>query len=108
MASRIIGTIAGLSSLLLWFSFHFMNPYNDLIGIEPFFRTTLLLALPACLAIYAAWRRKKVPMLIAFIWSFPLSLYTGLTQSMYSFFGITCLFYLTSYFLMLLSERTNK
>ncbi len=37
MASRIIGTIAGLSSLLLWFSFHFMNPYNDLIGIEPFF-----------------------------------------------------------------------
>ncbi|MEH7342388.1 hypothetical protein V7122_00630 [Bacillus sp. JJ1532] len=98
--SSFIGLIAGMASIILWLVFHFFNPYSNQISYESMFTTFLMLVLPACLAIYSFYKSKKLYMLIAFIWSLPLSLYMLLTPGVFLLFGITSVMYLLSYVLM--------
>ncbi|MBP2243258.1 hypothetical protein J2Z40_003857 [Cytobacillus eiseniae] len=86
---------------MLWIVFSFFNPYTGATAVEPMFTTFIMLCLPACLAITASFKAKKGGMLIAFIWSLPLSLYVSMTPSVFALFGITCAAYFLSYLLML-------
>ena len=69
--------------------------------------TFFMLFLPACLAIIASLITKKFLMLLAFVWSLPLSLYLVLTPGIFALFGITCITYLISFLFMKLSKSKN-
>lgn len=62
--------------------------------------TFLMLLLPAFLAIIASMTSKQLWLLIAFIWSFPFSLYLVVTPGIFVLFGVTCIIYLISFLLM--------
>jgi uncharacterized protein YqhQ len=99
--SALLGFIAGALSIYLWFLLNFANPYTNQAAIDGTMIVTLaMLVLPACLGIISFIFSKKVFMLIAFIWSFPLSLYLLATPGIFLLFGITSFTYLISYLLM--------
>lgn len=100
--SIFLGVMAGISSILLWIELNFYNHETD-VKINTFF----MLFLPACLAIIASLITKKFLMLLAFVWSLPLSLYLVLTPSIFALFGITCITYLISFLFMKLSKSKN-
>jgi hypothetical protein len=102
--SALLGLLAGVLSICLWLIFSFFNPYTNATDIEPILNTFIMLCLPACLAIISSLKSKKIFMLIAFIWSLPISLYVTMTSSIFALFGVTCLAYLLSYTLMLLKR----
>lgn len=84
----ILGLISGILSICLWIIFSFFNPYSNTTDIEPILNTFIMLCLPACLAIISSLMSKKVLMLIAFIWSLPISLYVAMTPSIFAIFGL--------------------
>lgn len=104
----ILGVIAGLFSIALWFVLVFYNPYTtstfDSVAVSTFF----MLLLPACLAIISSLMNKKHLMLIAFIWSLPFSLYLALTPGIFSWFIASCIAYFISFFLMLFRSVKDK
>lgn len=104
----ILGVIAGLFSIALWFVLVFYNPYttstSDSVAVSTFY----MLFLPACLAIISSWMNKKYLMLIAFIWSLPFSLYLAFTPGIFSWFIASCIAYFVSFFLMLFRSVKDK
>ncbi|MEK5520890.1 hypothetical protein [Bacillus sp. HNG] len=100
----MLGVISGAFSICLWVIFSFFNPYSNTTDIEPILNTFFMLCIPACLAIISSLISKKVLLLIAFIWSLPISLYVTMTPSIFALFGVTCFAYLLSYFLMYLKK----
>lgn len=102
--STYIGLVAGAVSLILWVMLIYFNPYSNQPGFDTLINTFLTLFLPACLAIAASLTKKNVFMLIAFLWSFPISLYMVLTPSIFVLFGVTNLSYLLSFLLMRLAK----
>ncbi|MGJ7910116.1 hypothetical protein [Neobacillus sp. LXY-1] len=103
-----LGVIAGLFSIVLWFVLVFYNPYTsssseDMTGI-----TFVMLFLPACLAIISSYANKKYLMLIAFIWSLPISLYLMFTNGIFSWFIAPCVTYFICFLLMLFSKNKSK
>lgn len=96
--SAILGVISGVLSICLWVIFSFFNPYSNATDIEPKLNLFIMLCLPACLAMNSSVMTKKSLMLIAFIWSLPISLYVAMTPSIFALFGVTCFAYLISYF----------
>ena len=70
----LFGGIAGLFSIGLWIVFIFYNPYTTSSFDDTAIYTFLMLCLPACLAIIAAFTKKKYNLFIAFLWSLPISL----------------------------------
>ncbi|WP_083270630.1 hypothetical protein [Bacillus marinisedimentorum] len=90
---------------MLWFIFSFVNPYASASGPEPAFNTFFMLVLPAAMAIRASLSVKKSFMLIAFLWSLPLSLYFALTPGIFALFTVTSSAYLLSFLLMGKEER---
>lgn len=90
--------------MVLWFVFNFMNSYSNQINIDTTMITFIMLFLPACLAIISSYKSKKVFMLIAFIFSLPMSVYCLMTPSIFAFFGITSFTYLVSFLLMLFKK----
>ncbi|SHG60127.1 hypothetical protein SAMN05216225_104415 [Ornithinibacillus halophilus] len=103
--SIILGVFAGTSSIILFFFLHFMNPYNNAFQTGAFVNTLLTLFLPACLALLAVIKTRHIFMLIAFIWSLPISLYISLTPGVFAFFGLTNLCYLISFLLAYLHHK---
>ena len=99
--SALLGFIAGAISIYLWFVLNFANPYtNQAANDGTMIVTFIMLVLPACSAIFSFLTSKKRFMLIAFIWSLPLSLYLLGTPGIFLLFGITSFAYLIGYFLM--------
>lgn len=107
--SKFIGLIAGIVSIFLWIVLIYFNPYSNLDQFETIMNTFLTLFLPACLAIAASLTDKYIFMLIAFLWSFPISLYMALTPSVFLLFGITNISYLISFLFMrfVVKKRAN-
>lgn len=103
--TNLLGLLAGISSVILWIILQFFNPYLSSIEFEPFMNTLFFLLLPAILGIYASLAKRKTFMLIAFLWSVPLSLYLTLTPGIFAFFGLTCFMYLISYLLLAVGEK---
>ncbi|MFD2195606.1 hypothetical protein [Oceanobacillus bengalensis] len=73
--------------------------------LEPMMNTLVMLLLPAVLAILSALTSKKIYMLIAFFWSFPISLYFLMTSSIFALFGITCFTYFVSFIIMWMNKQ---
>lgn len=101
---RTLSIIAGVFSMVLWIVFVLYNPYTNSTASDAAFNTFIMIFLPACLAIYASCRNKKVLMLAAFIWSLPISLYLTLTTGIFAWFIASCIAYFVCYLLMLLSK----
>lgn len=97
----IIGLVSGILSILLWVLLVFFNPYSNEIDVRTMLITLVCLVIPAIIAILSFYMSKKVLMLVAFIWSLPLSLYLIMTPGVFLLFGFTSLAYLLSYILMM-------
>ena len=95
-----IGLVAAIGSIILWIILNFFNPYSYQASYDTTFITLFMLVLPAFAAIFSYYRSKTIFMLIAFIWSLPLSLYLLMTPGIFLLFGITSFTYLISYILM--------
>ncbi|WP_312469834.1 hypothetical protein [Neobacillus sp.] len=105
--SKFLGVVGGVSSIILWIVFNFYNPYSNLKETEPMITTFLMLVLPACLAIIASIKPKKLLMLIAFLWSLPISLYLIGTPGIFALFGVTNIIYLISFLFMILAKKRD-
>jgi hypothetical protein len=99
--------MAGIFSISLWFVLIFYNPYST-PTYETAVITFLMLFLPSCLAIVASFTSRKFLMLIAFLWSFPISLYLFGTPSIFALFGVSSLIYLICFLDMLLPRKGRK
>ena len=104
---QVLGIIAGIVSIVLWFILVFANPYAP-PGNGTIITTFVMLFLPACLATYSSLKSKQALLLIAFIWSFPISLYVYFTPGIFFFFGITSLLYLFSYVIIFVSQKITE
>ncbi|MFC6039992.1 hypothetical protein ACFPYN_11225 [Paenisporosarcina macmurdoensis] len=89
----ILGVIAGVFSIFLWIMLVFYNPYTGSSSEDVAINTFFTLCLPACLAITSSFMNKKYLMLIAFIWSLPISLYVMLTPGIFAWFIVPCITY---------------
>ncbi|XEC93361.1 hypothetical protein AB6A23_18580 [Paenibacillus tarimensis] len=106
---RMIGFLAACGTFVLWSILHFYNPYsNGPAETDAIFRTLIMLVLPACLAIPAALARKPSLMIIAFIWSLPVSLYLAMTPSIFKWFAASSLLYLISALLMIRQIKADR
>lgn len=101
---KLLGIIAGIASIILWFILVFANPYAP-PGNGPIITTFIMLFLPACLAIFASLKSKQALLLTAFIWSLPISLYVYFTPGIFFLYGITSLIYLFSYVISFVSQK---
>lgn len=104
----LLGVVAGISSIFLWFVLNFYNPYSSGNEFRPLVNTFLTLFLPACVAIIASLTSKTFLMLIAFLWSLPISLYLIGTPGIFALFGVTCILYLISFLFMLLARKRSE
>lgn len=93
----MLGLFAGIISIGLWILLMFFNPYSSNLNNDTILITLFMLVLPAITAIISFFTSKRVLMLIAFLWSLPLSLYMLMTPGIFLLFGITCFCYLFSY-----------
>ena len=103
--SRFLGVVTGLSSVFLWLVLVFFNPYSSDDGARIAVITFTMLLLPACLAIIAAIQPNSTGMLIAFIWSLPVSAYLAMTPGIFAFFGLSSFIYLVSFIMMLIGKK---
>ena len=102
---KLVGGIGGVASILLWILLSFFNPYDSQVDFEPIKNTFFMLFLPASLALISTLTSERWLMLLAFIWSLPLSLYFILTPGIFLLFGVTCIAYLISYVCMILPMK---
>jgi hypothetical protein len=103
-----IGFFAGIFSLSLWFILIFINPYST-PDPDSAVTTFFMLFLPSCLAIFATLTTRKFLMLVAFLWSLPISLYLIGTPGIFALFGVTSISYLISFlFLYFTKKRSGK
>ncbi|MGO4494973.1 hypothetical protein AB4114_03525 [Paenibacillus sp. 2RAB27] len=106
--TKLIGLLASIASMFLWIIFALFNPYthehveNDVLVI-----TLFTLFIPASVALLGSVIRRPSLMLIAFVWSLPISLYTAMTPSLFKMFGITSVMYLISGILMIRDGRSR-
>ena len=105
--SRLLGSIAALVSVPLWVALIYFNPYGA-VEADTTSMTFVMLMLPACLAIIAAVLSKKRLMLLAFLWSFPISAYAAMTPSFAAWFGLTSFLYFVSFLGMVLAWRKSE
>ncbi|MDQ0899387.1 putative effector of murein hydrolase LrgA (UPF0299 family) [Paenibacillus sp. V4I7] len=100
--TRLIGLSSSVCSMILWFIFTFYNPYtHENVDNDVLINTLFTLFFPACVALIASIIKKPSLMLIAFVWSLPISIYTAMTPSIFKLFGITSVLYLISGILMI-------
>lgn len=102
----ILGMLGSGSSMGLWLVLNFYNPYSNVLDTSVLMSTFVMLFLPACLAMMAVMAQQKYMMLIAFLWSLPISLYMLATPGVFAMFGITVLTYLASFILMVFAGKT--
>jgi hypothetical protein len=102
-----MGFIAGILSLSLWLILIFFNPYST-PDPDSAVTTFFMLFLPACLAIFATVTSRKFLMLIAFLWSLPISLYLIGTPGIFALFGATSISYLISFLLIVFAMKRRK
>ncbi|KQL55484.1 hypothetical protein AN964_12325 [Heyndrickxia shackletonii] len=103
--SSFLGLVAAIITIVLWLLLNFFNPYSNETNNGTTLLTLFMLVLPAITAIISYFTSRKLLMLIAFIWSLPLSLYMLMTPGIFLLFGITSFCYLFSYIFMRKKQR---
>lgn len=101
---KLIGYMSSLMTVFLWLIFIFINPYAEITNRSTLVISIIMLLLPAGLLAIGVFLNRSRLMLLAFIWSFPYSLYMLLTPGIFRLFGITSLMYLLCFVLF----RMNK
>jgi hypothetical protein len=101
-----MGFIAGILSLSLWFILIFFNPYST-PDPDSAVTTFFMLFLPSCLAIFATLTSRNFLMLIAFLWSLPISLYLIGTPGIFALFGATSISYLISFLFLFFAKKRS-
>jgi hypothetical protein len=101
---KYFGCIAGILSMLLWGVFCFITLSETNPDFEPIATSFVTLFLPACLATFASLTSVSYLMLVAFLWSLPISLYMAGTPSIFALFGLTCIVYFISFFLQIFTK----
>lgn len=96
---KLIGYVSSLMTVFLWFIFIFINPYAEVTNQSSIIISMVMLVLPAGLLAIGVSLNRSLLMLLAFIWSFPYSLYMLLTPGIFRLFGITSLMYLLCFVL---------
>jgi hypothetical protein len=96
---KLIGYVSSLMTVFLWFIFTFINPYAEFSNHNSIIITIMMLLLPAGLLAIGVFLNRSLLMLLAFIWSFPYSLYMLLTPGIFMLFGITSFMYLLCFVL---------
>ncbi|BBH20683.1 hypothetical protein Back11_20280 [Paenibacillus baekrokdamisoli] len=94
-----IGLIASMGCIVLCVIFLFWNPYSSLpVNRSTILIVSIMLILPACLGILAAWFRIQSLMYVTLIWSIPYGLYLAIVSvpSLWNLFGIVLLLYFVS------------
>ncbi|WP_442600673.1 hypothetical protein [Paenibacillus sp. KN14-4R] len=100
-----LGYATGIFSIILWIILVYVNPFSPVEMSRSSMNITLtMLALPACLFIIGINRSRSSILLIAFIWSFPYSLYMLRTPGIFLLFGVTSLMYLICFILFRLHK----
>ncbi|MFC5559892.1 hypothetical protein ACFPN4_12475 [Ureibacillus thermophilus] len=102
----ILGVIAGIFSIGLWFVFVFYTA--SLTDSGPAITTFMMLCLPALLAIFSSWLQKAYLMFIAFIWSLPFSLYMLWTPGIFHWFFAPCAAYFICFLLLFMTKRNTE
>ena len=101
---KLIGYMSSLMSTFLWVIFIFINPYAAVTNQGSYIISTTMLLLPALLSAVGIALNRSLIVLIAFIWSFPYSLYMLFTPGIFMLFGITSFMYFLCFVLL----RFNK
>ena len=95
-----LGLVAAIISIALWLLLIFFKPYTNETNNDTTSLTLFMLVFPAIYCNNPFFTTRKLLMLIAFIWSFPISLYMLMTPGIFLLFGMTSFCYLLSYILM--------
>jgi hypothetical protein len=104
----VVGMLAGISSIFLWFVLIFYNPYSKGTAELEFTTITFLLLLfPAGLAIISTLTLKTYLMLIAFLMSLPISAYLIGTPGIFVLFGVTSISYLISFLFLFFAKKRS-
>lgn len=107
--TKLIGLFASVGSMILWIILTFYNPYtHEHVDNDVLLNTLFTLFVPACVALLASIITKPSLMLIAFVWSLPISLYIAMTPSIFKMFGITSVLFLISGILMIRDIRSRR
>ncbi len=93
----ITGFVGGIVAIIVWINLTFINPYNNPTLAGPLPYPTLLLLLPACLAIYASVTRKQLWMFVSFVWSIPMSITMIALPDINPLYGMITLLYFASF-----------
>lgn len=104
---RTIITLASIGTIVLWCLLNFFNPYAEPAN-ELLLRTFIFLFVPACLALTATYVKKPLLMIIASVWSLPISLYLLMTPSIFALFGVTSILYLVGGILAIRENKSRK
>lgn len=108
-ASIIVGFLGGGFTLALWIIYIFYNPYTATSQTsEGVMATFIMLVLPAFIAIVATFMNKKYLMLIAFLWSIPISLYLLFTPGVFAWFFLSSIAYFISFLMMFIEGYIRK
>jgi phage shock protein PspC (stress-responsive transcriptional regulator) len=95
--SILVALVGTVIATLYWLSFKFVVQDN----MGGFIETLFILFLPACLALGAALARARVLMVIAILWSLPVSLYLLLAaRNLYKFCFVSVVCYIIALILM--------
>ncbi len=106
--SSLLGMVAGIGSIVLWFVFCLFNPYVESAEVGFILITFTFLFVPACLAIVGSFTRSTKLLLLAFLVSFPLSLYMVGSPSPLALYGVTSLMYLISFILIFSIKKVYR
>jgi len=106
--SKSVGLLASVGSMALWMILIFYNPYtHQRAESDVLFTTLFFLFFPACAALAATMFKNPALMLIAFVWSVPVSLYLSMTPGIFKWFGMTSALYLVSGILMMVRNKRS-
>lgn len=92
-----LGIFSSIVMIMLWLVLNFFNPYNsDLASSHVLVITGLFLLAPAFIALIGSIKKQRSLMVIAGLWSLPLSLYLAMTTSIFKLFILISFCYLLS------------
>lgn len=105
-APKILGMVSSAGALVYIFIFMFFNPYTGQpVAPDTIFSLFFLFIAPAVLAFRSSLKVNHVPLIVAGLWCFPITLYFLLAPGIFKWLFIAPLLFLFSAILMLVHRR---
>ncbi|MEX1031470.1 MAG: hypothetical protein WDZ91_15715 [Paenibacillaceae bacterium] len=87
------GRLAAIVAVILSINIVFFNPYSDKVNLSELLLTISLMFMPACLALFAVWRKSALWMFVAFLWALPLGVLLVAAVSIFSVAAVSVYLY---------------